>query len=169
MQNRFLIRTKAKHGVPGIVDSLDCAHITWHMCPASWKGSYQGCSGHPTVVIKALVDNTLKIWHMSLLVPGTSNNLNIWHSSVFYVEFLNRYFLSDVNFEFVIGGKLFDRVFILTDGIYLLLERFIKSLLDGDALFNAWQEGIRKAVEQAFGTTKKVQHNEVWVLWPQPC
>jgi hypothetical protein len=65
----------------------------------------------------------------------------------------------ELDFPFTIAGKTFDELWLLVDGIYPLLSRFVKPLSvpmnTVEALFLLWQESSRKDVECFFGMLKK--------------
>jgi hypothetical protein len=48
-----------KHGVRGMLGSLDCMHAGWKNCPIAWQGAFQGKEGHPTIVLEAFCDYNL--------------------------------------------------------------------------------------------------------------
>jgi len=50
-----------KHGVRGMLGSLDCSHVFWRCCPFAWQGQYQGDKGTPTIVLEAVIDHNLWI------------------------------------------------------------------------------------------------------------
>ncbi len=64
--------------------------------------------------------------------------------------------------QFVIGGEMFEELWLLVDGIYPALSRFVKPLsvpLTADeALFSMWQESKRKDIERFFRVFKKKFH-----------
>mmetsp|Transcript_251 Transcript_251/g.370 ORF Transcript_251/g.370 Transcript_251/m.370 type:complete len:119 (+) Transcript_251:109-465(+) len=61
------------HGVPGMVGSLDCMHVCWRLCPKAWHGAYQGAKKVPTIILEAVADYNLFLWHSITSVPSHSN------------------------------------------------------------------------------------------------
>jgi len=63
---------------------------------------------------------------------------------------------------FTIGCEQFVQLWLLVDGIYPPLSRFVKPISgpigDTEALFSLWQESKRKDVERFFGVFKKKIH-----------
>jgi hypothetical protein len=63
------------------------------------------------------------------------------------------------DFDFKIGGKVFNKLWFLTNEIYPELSRFVKPISEPldrwEALFSIWQEEKRKDVEWGFGVPKK--------------
>ncbi|XP_042058642.1 uncharacterized protein LOC121803008 isoform X1 [Salvia splendens] len=66
-----------QRGFPGILGSLDCMHWKWKNCPAGWSGSYSGRSGSPTIILEAVADYDLWIWHAYFGLPGSNNDINV--------------------------------------------------------------------------------------------
>jgi hypothetical protein len=165
---------EACHGVAGMVGSLDCTHVGWKNCPVAWQGSNAGRSGKPTIVLKAMADHNLWFWHHSFGWPGSLNDINIWNRSCLLKAFLDGSFARDVDFEFTIGeDKVFNRLWILVDGIYPELSRFVKTLQEPvgrkACRYAVWQESARKDIERAFGVLQRkfrvlVGKNELWYV-----
>ena len=63
------------------------------------------------------------------------------------------------DFPFEIAGETFETLWLLVDGIYPSLARFVKPLSapidDNETLFSLWQEAKRKDIERFFGVFKK--------------
>ncbi len=137
----------AKHGVRGMVGSLDCSHFVWGNCPVAHHGQFQGKEGKPTLVVEAMADHTLYAWHAVFGYCGSLNDINIWENSLLLQSLCDGTF-SQNDFPFTIGGELFEELWMLVDGIYPPLGRFVKPLTvpigDREALFSMWQESKRK-------------------------
>ena len=67
--------------------------------------------------------------------------------------------IDEIDFQFTIGGEEFQQLWLLVDGIYPPLSRFVKPISvpigDTEALFSMWQEAKQKNVERFFGVFKK--------------
>jgi Plant transposon protein len=87
------------------------------------------------------------------------NDINIWDQSPLLRSFLNGTFERDTDFDFVINGKSFDMLWIMVDGIYPELSRFIKNIsvpiTEEHKYYSKWQESCRKSVERAFGILQR--------------
>ena len=62
--------------------SIDCMHWTWKNCPFAWQEMYKG--GHHgmcTVVLEAVTDYDLWIWHSFFGMAGSHNDLNVLQRS----------------------------------------------------------------------------------------
>lgn len=150
---------KTEFGVRGCVGCLDCMHVYWKNCPVSWKGQYQGKEGYPTIILEAVADYSLWIWHARFGFPGTLNDINVWDQSSLLRTFLDGSFASTVDFPYRVAGKTFNKLWILVDGIYPELTRFIRTISvpmsRPHKMFAKWQEACRKAVERAFGVLQR--------------
>lgn len=150
------------HHVSGMVGSLDCMHILWRCCPKAWAGQFSGKEGAPTIVLEAACDYNLWIWHAAFGFPGSMNDINIWDQSSLLKSFLDGSFSSEVDFQYEIGGCVFNKLYFLTDGIYPLLSRFVKTIDEavGPRLqrYAVWQESARKDIERCFGVLQRKFH-----------
>jgi hypothetical protein len=72
---------KKVHGVHGMIGSLDCSHFVWGNCPVAHHGQFQGKEGKPTLVVEAMADHTLYVWHAVFGYAGTLNDIIIWDNS----------------------------------------------------------------------------------------
>ena len=92
---------------------------------------------------------------------GTLNDVTIWDNSLLLQAMCDGSF-EDIDFPFNIGGEVFQQLWMLVDGIYPLLSRFVKPISvplgETEALFSLWQESKRKDVERFFGVFKKKFH-----------
>ena len=161
------------HGIAGMIGSLDCMHVFWKNCPVAWQGSQQGKSKKPSIVLEAFADHNLWFWHHSFGWPGSLNDINIWDRSPLLKSFLDGSFASDVDFEFTVGGKVFQRLWLAVDGIYPELSRFVKTVEEPcntkSVVYSKWQEATRKDIERAFGVLQRkfqvlVKKIELWYV-----
>ena len=60
-----------------MLGSIDCCHWQWKNCPKAFEGQYQGKEGVPTVVLEAIADYDLWIWHAFFGIPGSCNDINV--------------------------------------------------------------------------------------------
>jgi hypothetical protein len=150
------------YGVHGMVGSLDCMHVPWKNCPVAWQGTHSGKAGSPTLVLEAMADHNMWFWHASFGWPGTLNDINIWNGSPLHEEFTSGRWGRSVDFPFSIGDYQFTKLFVLVDGIYPELSRFVKTFGEPisrrEMAFSGWQEGARKDIERAFGCLQRKFH-----------
>ncbi|XP_042002870.1 protein ALP1-like, partial [Salvia splendens] len=142
------------HGFPGMLGSVDCMHWQWKNCPVAWRGSYtSGHKGtHPTVVLEAVADYRLWIWHAYFGVPGSNNDVNVLQQSDLFTEVLDG---KAPAINFVANNRRYKMGYYLADGIYPKWPTFVKTCgrpaNPKQALFAQKQEAARKDVERAFG------------------
>ena len=116
------------HGFLGMLGSLDCMHLPWKNCPKAYQGQFMnGKKGFPTIVLEAMADYNLWFWHVAFGFPGSLNDINIWDNSPLHKSFVDGTF-AFVDFEFEIGGRVFNKLWVLVDGIYPQLSRFVQTL-----------------------------------------
>ena len=118
----------------------------------AWRGHYKGKEKEATIVLEALCDHSLWIWHANFGAPGSLNDIKIsWDRSSLYKSFVNGSFIENVNFEYVLGGETFSKLWAAADGIYPELERlakpFSEPIREDNIRYSAWQEGTRKDIE----------------------
>jgi hypothetical protein len=74
-------------------------------------------------------------------------------------SFIDGSFTENVDFEFELGGKVLDKLWLLVDGIYPECSRFAKTIeepiVPNKRMYSRWQEGCRKDVERAFGVVRR--------------
>jgi hypothetical protein len=150
---------EVEYGVPGCIGSLYCRHVRWRTCPRAWHGQYEGKEGTATIAIEAVADHTTRIWHTAFGFPGTLNDINIWDQSPLLRSFIDGSFQRDIDFDYVINGKSFGQLWLMVDGIYPELSRFVKNvsvpITEEHRYYSKWQEACRKCVERAFGILKR--------------
>jgi Plant transposon protein len=150
---------QSEFGVRGCIGCLDCMHVYWKNCPVAWKGQYEGKEGSPTIILEAVADYSLWIWHTRFGFPGTLNDINVWDQSSLLRMFLDGTFTGGVDFPFRIANRTFNKVWIMVDGIYPELSRFVKTISvpvsQAHRMYSKWQESCRKSVERAFGVLQR--------------
>ncbi|XP_021721043.1 uncharacterized protein LOC110688584 [Chenopodium quinoa] len=147
-----LLRIGEERGFPSMIGSIDCMHWEWKNCPHAWKEQYQGREGVATLVLEAVANRDLWIWHSFFGMPGSCNDINVLHRSPVFEDVLEGR-TPPVNF--VVNGHHYTNGYYLTDGIYPRWASFVKSITSPqtrqDRLFAKHQEASRKDVERAFG------------------
>ncbi|KAM6574457.1 uncharacterized protein LOC115696361 [Cannabis sativa] len=76
-----LLHIGERRGFPGMLGSLDCMHWKWKNCPTAWGGQYAGRSGSPTIILEAVADYDLWIWHAYFGLPRSNNDINVLEAS----------------------------------------------------------------------------------------
>jgi hypothetical protein len=99
-------------------------YYEWKICPIAWQGDFGDRDGKKSIILEAIADGSLHIWHAFFGIPGSNNS----------VEY-NRYYL-------------------LANGIYPPWPCFVQTIhLPPDekrAYFASRQEAVRKDVERCF-------------------
>ncbi|XP_062086372.1 uncharacterized protein LOC133792481 [Humulus lupulus] len=81
-----LLHIGDRRGFPGMLGSLDCMHWKWKNCPNAWGGQYDGRSGSPTIILEAVADYDLWIWHAYFGLPGSNNDINVLEASYLFAN-----------------------------------------------------------------------------------
>ena len=139
-------------GFPGMFASLDCMHYEWKNCPVAWQGDFGDKDGKKSIILEAMADGGLHIWHAFFGLPGSNNDLNVLDRSPLIHNMLTSE-ARDMQFE--VNGCHYDRYYLLTDGIYPEWSCFVQSIHQPQdekrSYFAERQEAVRKDVERCFG------------------
>ena len=156
----------ARQGFPGCIGSLDCMHWIWKNCPTAHQGQYQGKEKAPTIVLEAVADHGLWIWHAFFGMPGACNDINVVDNSLLFDEIMAGRFPPPL--EYVVNGVTRRRGYYLADGIYnrwsVLVQGYRQPKSEQERLFTRLQEAKRKDVERAFGVLQGK-----WQILAHPC
>ncbi|XP_047979103.1 uncharacterized protein LOC125221021 [Salvia hispanica] len=134
--------------------SIDCMHWEWKNCPVVWKGQFTigFKSKHPSMILEAIADYRLRIWHADFGIAGSNNDINVLQSSPLFND---KYRGEGLEIRFVANGTQYHRGYYLADGIYRRWPVFVKTVRQPfgakKQFFERKQEGARKDVERAFG------------------
>ena len=141
-----------KRGFPGMFGSLDCMHWTWKNCPVAWQGQFQDKDKNRSIILEAVADQSLWIWHAYFGCVGGNNDINVLDSSPFLLNLLRG---AGVDISFEVNGHVYPRYYFLADGIYPSWACFVQPIHEPQGEmkehFSKCQEGARKDVERAFG------------------
>ena len=74
-EKQFAINT-AK-GFPGMFASLDCMYYEWKSCPVAWEGDFGDKDGKKSIILEAIADQSLYIWHIFFGLPSSNNDVNV--------------------------------------------------------------------------------------------
>ena len=139
-------------GFPGMFASLDCMHYEWKNCPVAWQGDYGDREGKRSIILEAVADQGLHIWHVFFGLPGSNNDLNVLDRSPLIHDMLVGE-ATDMTFE--VNGQEYSRYYLLAYGIYPPWSCFVQSIHEPDdekrKHFASRQEACRKDVERCFG------------------
>ncbi|KAL2490984.1 putative harbinger transposase-derived nuclease [Abeliophyllum distichum] len=147
-----LLHIGKQRGFPEMLGSLDCMHWKWKNCLTGWAGQYTGRSGHPTIILEAVADYDLWIWHANFGLPGSNNDINVLEASHLFTN-LAQSIAPPANY--VLQGQEYNTGYYLADGIYPKWSTLVQTIHDPRGprkkYFAMKQESCRKDVERAFG------------------
>ena len=131
--------------------SIDCMHWTWKNCPVPRQGQFQDKGGLRSIILEAMADQPLWIWHTFFQMPGGNNDINILDRSSLISNFLHG---EGSDMQFIVNGNIYC-YYLLADGIYPQWSCFIQpiNVPQGEKRehFTKVQSTLRKDVERAFG------------------
>jgi hypothetical protein len=67
----------AEPGFPRMFASLDCMYYEWKNCPVAWQGDYGDRNDDKSIILEAIADQSLHIWHVFFGLPGSNNDINV--------------------------------------------------------------------------------------------
>ena len=145
--------TYAARGFPGCLGCIDCQHWAWSSCPVAWAGQFKGKEPSPTIVLEAIADADLWIWHCFFGCAGSLNDINVLDVSTTMGGILSGCF--PPSFPYLVNGSTRTQPYYLADGIYPDWAIFCKTIGTPTnakhKLYSLRQESVRKDVERAFG------------------
>jgi hypothetical protein len=109
------ISINTARGFPGMFASIDCMHWLWKNCPVAWQGQFQDKDGFWSVILEAVADQSLWIWHAFFGMPGGNNNVNVLDCSPLISNFLRG---EGNDMRFIVNGNVYNRYYLLADSIY---------------------------------------------------
>ncbi|XP_047979128.1 uncharacterized protein LOC125221044 [Salvia hispanica] len=149
---QFLMQMHDKvHDFLRMLGSIDCMHWGWKNCPTAWRGQFtNGYKGtHPTMILEAIVDHCLLIWHAHFGVSGSNNDINLLNTSSLFTEQCNGNFTV---IKFTANGRQHHMRYYLADDIYPSWPVFLKMISFPTDLKRAFfaqrQESARKDMER---------------------
>jgi hypothetical protein len=146
------IQINTARGFLGMFGSLDCMYWTWKNCPVAWQGQFQDKDKNHSIILEAIADQSLWIWHAFFGLPRGNNDINVLDRSPLIANMLRG---DGKDLNFTVNGYVYPRFYLLTNGIYPQWSCFIQPIHkpQGEKRqhFAKMQEGTRKDVERAFG------------------
>jgi hypothetical protein len=52
-------------------------HWDWEKCSATWQGQFQDKDKNRSIILEAIADQSLWIWHAFFGLPGGNNDINV--------------------------------------------------------------------------------------------
>ncbi|XP_049381402.1 uncharacterized protein LOC125845966 [Solanum stenotomum] len=150
----MLLHIGEQCGFPRMLGSLDCMHWKWKNCPTAWVGQYTGRSGSPTIILEAVTDYDLWIWHVYFGLPGTNNDIYVLESSHLFSNLASGIAPPA---HYVIQGKEYDMSYYLANDV----ERAFGVLQSHFAIITGPSRFWRKEVLHDIMTTCIILHNMI--------
>ena len=148
-----ILEVNRQRGFPGCLGSIDCQHWFWKNCPMALQGMFKGKEKRPTIVLEAICDRDLYIWHAFFGVAGSNNDFNVLNTSPL-IDLINNEIFPPARC-YAVGDKVFTRPYFLGDGIYPPWGIFAKTITcptnDEERKCQKAQEAVRKDIERLFG------------------
>ncbi|KAM6553080.1 hypothetical protein CsatB_013842 [Cannabis sativa] len=127
------------------------AHDVARLLHIGERRGFRG-NGSPTIILEAVANYDLWIWHAYFGLPGSNNDINVLEASHLFAN-LAEGIAPPANY--VIKGKEYNMGYYLADGIYPKWSTLVQTIHDPRGpkkkLFAMKQEACRKDVERAFG------------------
>ncbi|GJZ03269.1 ALP1-like protein isoform X1 [Tanacetum coccineum] len=100
---------KEKHGLPGMLESIDCMHWDWRNYPKALHAQFKRRDHkYPTLMLEAVADQKLWIWHVYFWGSGANNDLNVLYGSPLFDDVLTD---TAPEASFVVNGRTYKKEF----------------------------------------------------------
>jgi hypothetical protein len=100
-------------GFPKILTSIDCMQLGIEELTICWHELYKGHIGEYSVILKAVANRAIWIWHV-FCMAGSHSNINMLRCSLVFARFSEGHAL-EVNYE--INGRTYTMGYYLADKI----------------------------------------------------
>lgn len=92
----------------------------------AWVGQFTGKEKKPTIVLEAIADGDLWIWHAFFGCPGTLNDINVLEKSTTIQKIIAGSF--PPSFPYTLNGRIRRLLYYIGDGIYPNWALFAKTI-----------------------------------------
>ena len=118
----------------------------------AWQGDFDDREGKKSIILEAVVDQGLHIWHIYFGLPGSNNDLNVLDRSSLIHDMLTGT-TCDMTFE--VNGQMYNCYYLLADGIYPQWSCFVQNIHNPEdekrQHFAKSHKACMKDVERCFG------------------
>jgi hypothetical protein len=98
-----------------MLGSIDCMHRSWKNYPSAWHGKFKWHKKDSTIILEAVVDHEIWIWHAFFGMPGSCNDFNVLRRP----PLMTRIELCEgPQVEFEANGHKYQYGYYLADDIY---------------------------------------------------
>jgi hypothetical protein len=137
--------------------SIDGMHYQWKNCLVTWNEQYLDKDGNMYIILEAITDQSLWIWHAFFGTAGSNNDINVLQRSPFVKKIQKIYGeYDDISFD--VNSRRYSKYYLLADDIYPKWWTFVKSIKypQGEKIkhFANKHEAARKDAERCFGVLK---------------
>ena len=115
----------AQRGFPGMFASLDYMHYQWENCPVTWQGDFGDRDGKNSIILEAIADQSLHIWHIFFEISSSNNDVYVLNRSPLIHNVLTSE-ASAMTLE--VNDQEYKRYYLLADGIYPQWSCFVQSI-----------------------------------------
>ena len=122
-----LLHVGKERGFPGMLGSLNCMHWKWKNCPTAWAGQYDSRSGTPTIILEAVADYDIWIWHAHFGLSGSNNDINVLEASYLFANLASGIALPA---HYVIKGNKYNMSYYLADDFYPKWSTLVQTIHD---------------------------------------
>ena len=117
----------------------------------AWQGNFGDRDGIKSIILEAVADQSLHIWHIYFGLHGSNNDLNVLDRSPLIRDLLSG---AACDMTFKVNGQVDNRYYLLADGIYLQWSCFVQNIHNPQdekmKHFAKRQGACRKDVERYF-------------------
>jgi hypothetical protein len=75
-------------GFSGMFASINCMHYQWKNCFVAWQGWFEDKDRRISIILEAIVDQSLWIWHAFFGLPRGNNDINVLNRSLLVMDML---------------------------------------------------------------------------------
>jgi hypothetical protein len=72
-----ILAQNVERGFPVMLGSINCIPWKWKNCLFAWQGMNKGHKGGCSVILEAVADQDLWIWHAFFGMAGSHNDINV--------------------------------------------------------------------------------------------
>jgi hypothetical protein len=110
-----------------MLGSIDCMHRSWKNYPSAWHGKFKWHKKDSTIILEAVVDHEIWIWHAFFGMPGSCNGINVLQQSLL----MNKIALCEgLHVDFEESGHTYNYGYYLADDIYPRWQTFVKPVVN---------------------------------------
>ena len=139
-------------GLLGMFASLDCMHTSGKIIIyIAWQGDFGNRDGNQLIILEAIANGRLHVWHVFFGLLGLNNNLNVLDCSSL-IQNLSTSAAHDMTF--VINSCQYNHYYLFTNGIYPPWSCFVQTIhepQDEKKVYFAKRQAVRKDIKQCFG------------------